>query len=227
MEKILLKDGEEICLHNFDEVISNEVKKNKNYFEFDFLNYIKENYSNQNEILDIGANIGNHSLFFARYLKYNKIHCFEPFDKNIFILKENIKNYNIEIYQFALSNIEGELPLFNSQNENYGGFSLHSYANNSSFKVLDKIKVRKLDSLNLSNISMIKIDVENHENEVLEGAKNTILNNKPIIFIENLHHGYPKICPNPDPHKKILEEYNYYKKESNIKGSFMDLWLPK
>ena len=32
----------------------------------------------------------------------------------------------------------------------------------------------------------IKIDVENHENEVLEGAKSTILRNKPIIFLENL-----------------------------------------
>jgi hypothetical protein len=53
---------------------------------------------------------------------------------------------------------------------------------------------------------MIKIDVENHENEVLEGAKQTILNNKPIIFIENLYYGYPNVCPNPNPHQNIFNE---------------------
>jgi hypothetical protein len=73
---------------------------------------------------------------------------------------------------------------------------------------------------------MIKIDVENHENEVLEGATQTILNNKPIIFIENLYYGYPHVCPDPNVHQKIFNELNYIKKESNIVNSFMDLWIP-
>jgi hypothetical protein len=132
-----------------------------------------------------------------------------------------------QIYEIALSNKEGTMPLYNSQAENFGGFSLHSYSNGSSFVVNSSINVITLDSLNLSNISMIKIDVENHEVEVLEGAKQTILLNKPIIFIENLFHGYPKVCPNPNPHQTIFDELNYYKKESNILGSLMDLWVPK
>ena len=72
---------------------------------------------------------------------------------------------------------------------------------------------------------MIKIDVENHENEVLEGAKETILRNKPIIFIENLFYGYPDVCPNPNPHQKILNELHYQRIETNIGGSLMDLWI--
>lgn len=74
---------------------------------------------------------------------------------------------------------------------------------------------------------MIKIDVENHENEVLEGAKQTILRNQPIIFVENLYHGHPNVCPNPDPHSSILCDFGYMKKETNICNSFMDLWIPK
>lgn len=119
------------------------------------------------------------------------------------------------------------MPFYNSQQNNFGGFSLHSYSNGSSFLVNPSIKVITLDSLNLQNISMIKIDVENHENEVLEGAKQTILNNKPIIFIENLFYGYPDVCPNPNPHQKIFDELNYIKINSNIVGSFMDLWISK
>lgn len=74
---------------------------------------------------------------------------------------------------------------------------------------------------------MIKIDVENHENEVLEGAKSTILRNKPIIFVENLYHGFPEVQPNPNIHLAIFEELGYIKLASNILGGFMDLWVPK
>ena len=59
----------------------------------------------------------------------------------------------------------------------------------------------------------------------MDGARETILRNKPIIFIENLFYGYPNVCPDPNPHQKILNELNYTKIYSNIVGSFMDLWI--
>lgn len=198
-----------------------------NFFEIAFLDFINTNYNNQNEILDIGANIGNHSLFFAKFLKCNKVHSFEPFPQNLNLLRKNMSNY-IEksiIYDIALSDKECTMPLYNSQQGNFGGFSLHSYSNGSSFLVNPSVNVITLDSLNLNNITMIKIDVENHENEVLDGARQTILRNKPIIFIENLWYGYPNVCPDPNPHQQIFTELNYYKIQSNILGSYMDLWI--
>jgi FkbM family methyltransferase len=157
------------------------------------------------------------------------VHSFEPFLANVSLLKANMQSFanKSKIYEIALSNKEGTMTLYNSQHGNFGGFSLHSYANGSSFIVENSINVITLDSLNLDNISMIKIDVENHENEVLEGAKQTILRNKPIIFIENLYYGYPNVCPNPNPHNKILEELGYQRTEKNIVGSYMNLWGPK
>ena len=56
--------------------------------------------------------------------------------------------------------------------------------------------------------------------------KNTIIRNKPIIFIENLFYNFPNVCPNPNPHENIFNSLNYIKKESNIFGSLMDLWIP-
>jgi hypothetical protein len=55
-----------------------------------------------------------------------------------------------------------------------------------NYKWLERysIDIINLDSLNLKNISIMKIDVEGHENEVLIGAKKTILSNRPVIIIE-------------------------------------------
>ena len=221
--------GQEIpfYVYNFNETISNHLRHNKLPYELPFLLYIKRNFPEHQEIIDIGANIGNHSLFFAKFLKNDRVHAFEPHQSNFELLQKNLAGQKCQLYNLALSNFEGELPLYNSQIENYGGFSLHSYSNGTSFKVLDSIPVRTLDSFNLNNITMIKIDVENHENEVLEGAKDTISRNKPIIFVENLYHGFPQVCPNPEPHAQIFHELNYIKRDTNILGGYMDLWVPK
>ena len=231
MRKVVSNYGStdtEIFIHDLGEIVSDNMVQNNNFFEITFLDYLAKNYNNQKNILDIGANIGNHSLFFSKFLNCQMVYSFEPFPKNIELLKKNMSNFQTKskIFEIALSNKEGNTPLYNSQAENFGGFSLHSYKNGSSFLINPSINVITLDSLHLDNISMIKIDVENHENEVLEGAKDTIIRNKPIIFIENLFYGYPNVCPDPNPHQKIFNELNYIKKESNILGSYMDLWVP-
>lgn len=218
-----------IFIHKHSETVSDNMIQINNFVEIDFCDYIAKNYGNQTGILDIGANIGSHSLFFCKFINCEKVYSFEPFPTNIEVLKQNLHDfaYKSQICEIALSNKEGTMPLYNSQAENFGGFSLHSYSNGSSFIVNSAINVITLDSLNLNNISMIKIDVENHENEVLEGAKQTILRNKPIIFIENLFYGFPNVCSNPDPHQKMFDELNYQRIEKNILGSYMDLWISK
>jgi hypothetical protein len=44
--------------------------------------------------------------------------------------------------------------------------------------------VDKLDNYNFRDVCFIKIDVEGHESEVIEGAKNTIFTQKPILLVE-------------------------------------------
>ena len=216
-------------LHPLGETVSDCIRQTNSFFETPFLDYIYTKYPNHTHIIDIGANIGNHATFFCKYLQCEKVHCFEPIQQNIELLEKNLRLFTnkYQIYNCALSNTNGHLPLYNSQRANLGGFSLHDYQHGISFKVADRVEVKRLDSYNFDdNISMIKIDVENHENEVLEGAKNTIEKHQPIIFLENLHHGYPNIVPEKEPHQKILSSYGYKKVDSNIGGSYMDLWIP-
>lgn len=157
----------------------------------------------------------------------NKIFSFEPFSKNIELFKNNLSNYKDKciLFEQALSDKDGKMVLYNCEENNFGGISLHKQA--KSFEVLREIDVVKLDNFNLTDITLIKIDVENHENEVLMGSKQTILNNKPIIILENSFYYFSHIFPNPNPHKEILEELGYIKICSNVCNSSMDIWAPQ
>jgi FkbM family methyltransferase len=216
-----------IHVHNFHETVSDCIRFSNNFFEIQFLDFLRKHFPKQDGIIDIGANIGNHTLFFAKFLNPKTIYSFEPVDVNFKILTKNVENYKDKCicYKIALSNQNGTLPLFNSQKENYGGFSLHSYSNGSSFLVSDSVDVKTLDSFHFENITLIKIDVENHENEVLEGAKDTIIRNKPLVLLENLYYNHPNVCSDPNPHETIMTELGYVKKYSNIENSLMDLWI--
>ena len=69
-------------------MISNWIENNKRYYEESFLNHISSNFNNQKNIIDIGANIGNHSHYFLNTMKFDNLYCFEPFEANFNILKK-------------------------------------------------------------------------------------------------------------------------------------------
>ena len=65
-----------------------------------------------------------------------------------------------------------------------GAASIHPNNKFDNFKEV-KVKMKKLDDIKIDKkIGFIKIDVEGHELEVIEGAKNTIINNMPVLLIE-------------------------------------------
>ena len=115
-----------INLHE-NEIVSSVINNSNNFFEVKFLDFVRNNFQKQKTIIDIGANIGNHSLYFSEFLDYDEIVCFEPFEKNVELLKLNLIGKNCRIMDYALSDSESEKILYNSQSNNFGGFSLHSY----------------------------------------------------------------------------------------------------
>lgn len=153
-----------------------------NYWDTTALSKIDKLLEENATILDIGANIGNHSLYWASERKAQKIYSFEPYPSSYQILKTNIdiNNLNniIEALPFALSdeNTKAQVCSFCPTNIGGTGFSKNSEGD---------FEFRTLDSLNIKEmIDLIKIDVEGCELEVLNGGLNTIKKNKPIILIE-------------------------------------------
>lgn len=135
--------------------------------------------------IDVGANIGFYSYYLSKIFK--TVHSFEPIEN----ISKDLVNYtsinkNISLHNYALSDTNESalisVPLVKNKNVlNYGYASL-----TNKFDKTKEIKIQKktLDSFNIENIDFIKIDVEGHENEVLEGGINSIKTCMPLILIE-------------------------------------------
>ncbi|QWD10192.1 FkbM family methyltransferase [Polynucleobacter paneuropaeus] len=127
-------------------------------------------------VIDIGANIGNISQ--ALISAGHQVVAFEPQPEVFELLKLNCPEATLHNVGLGSSNITMKMPKMDySQKNNYGGVSL------SLGGELD-VEVKTLDSFNFENVSLIKIDVEGFELQVLLGGTKTIANSKPIIYLE-------------------------------------------
>ncbi|MGV0961458.1 MAG: FkbM family methyltransferase [Limnohabitans sp.] len=150
---------------------------------FAFLNPILEDLGN-GIALDIGANIGNHSLYFSRYFK--AIHSFEPHPRIFDLLQFNARIVdNIVPRNFGLGDANESLEL-NENWENMGSSSIKHNPGIEGSKV--SIEIKRLDDLALDTgtISLMKIDVEGFESNVIRGAWKTIQEHQPLILMEQL-----------------------------------------
>lgn len=154
----------------------------------DIQNYIKDG----SIILDIGANIGNHSMFLARFCRPEKIYAFEPVPATYSILIENIERNHygdiVTAYPYGAGKAAGRASISKFNQENIGGTELQEDAEGS-------IEIVSIDSFipGLNKLDFIKIDVEGFENWVLEGAIHTIQRFKPTIYIEIFEKNFDNI----------------------------------
>jgi len=132
----------------------------------------------KNNALDIGANIGNHSVQFSKH--FNNVYCFEP-NKLIFdVLTINTRNLtNIHLFNFGLSN-QNTRSYLNIPDNNFGGASITSSKTKNSVE----IELKVCDDFFDKKFALLKIDVEGHEPEALRGMKKSIAKNKPVICFE-------------------------------------------
>lgn len=139
-------------------------------------------------ILDIGANIGFHTLYFSELSgPAGTVVAFEPIESNFNALKENIRlnnSKNIIAVQTALGEKAETLNVYiDAGNTNPGAFSLFEKRGSNT-----EIPVAKGDDelarLNISHVDFIKVDVEGFEIPVLRGLMETIKRCRPTIVFE-------------------------------------------
>ena len=137
-------------------------------------------------ILDIGANIGNHSLYFSKRAK--NVYAFEPNPNTFELLKFNTRNNkNISIFNLGLYNKNCKKTLFeNSLNigQSFLNDTLGFKRNNLTNYEVNLSRLDSVKELFGKNISLIKIDVEGSEWEVMLGGKDLIKKNLPFILFE-------------------------------------------
>jgi len=158
------------------------------YWEEWMCKYIQQNYIKNTNMIDLGGNIGTTTLLMNEVLSHNcKIFTFEPIYSDILLKNILDNNYtdNVDIYKFGVGNKMKTLrikPINLSDNINFGAVSIMQNLEDKHDSFL--INIVPLDYFNFENISLIKIDVEQMEIEVLEGSLNLIKKCKPTIIIE-------------------------------------------
>lgn len=151
---------------------------------FEFLAPIGNVFS-QCSALDIGANIGNHSIYFSKFFK--EVHSFEPNPFTFELLSLNSKwSCNVLAYNFGLGDEKGEFTMIEQPN-NMGGASLRRDHQEAGKGV--SVAIERLDGLQskFGDIKFMKIDVEGFEANVLRGAESTINKYQPVIVLEQQH----------------------------------------
>ena len=187
MAEIHLRSRRQLAVFAFDDVslqINTHGVYERQELEtfFAWVDSVKPGLFRDATALDLGANIGNHSLFFADHFK--QVHAFEPNERTFKVLALNAELVgNVTCHQIGLSDTAG-MAFFRVNPGNIGASRVVA----SPEPGTSEVRLTTLDALacGLADIKLIKVDVEGHDYAALVGAKETILTHKPIILFEQL-----------------------------------------
>jgi FkbM family methyltransferase len=169
-----------------------------NHAEIELLRKMLSLFEGPHVFVDAGANFGVFSLGLANAVgPLGKVHAFEP-QRIIYNMLAGTMALNgvtnVYCYNIALGEREDciEVPQFDyNRMLNFGSIEfgptqievLSQQRGNNREKV-EYVRLATLDSFGLSGVHLIKIDVEGMEMQVLEGARQTIRNSRPLIYVE-------------------------------------------
>ena len=137
-------------------------------------------------IVDVGANIGAHTIFFAKAVGAGgQVIAFEPQRVLYHMMCGNIclnLHNNVAAIHAGLGATSGRIKVPRidySQSGNFGGVEL------GKSETGEDVPLQRLDSYDLKSCHLIKIDVEGMEQAVLEGSGSILKEHQPILYVEN------------------------------------------
>ena len=160
--------------------------------------------------IDVGCNIGAFTTFFTHKVgETGHVHSFDIQSWVFGCLEKTLqKNNHVNIvttHVCGASNKVGEMPMVS--NCTGGSFvnatpDLHPVPDWQGERVQSTSPVKPIDDFKIQNVSVIKVDAEGHDVEVVEGALQTIKQNRPVLILESS-------AENHEATIKLLDGLNY------------------
>jgi FkbM family methyltransferase len=184
-------------------------------------------------VLDVGANIGTHTLAFSARFPNSTVVAFEPQPFVFQLLCANVtinQRFNVTPFNLACSNKRRLMWAsleYSKLGSNVGACNLEDIAVPSAKPFAVPISVATIDNISYnSQVQLIKIDVEGMESKVLSGGIRTIERNHPVIYLEVLALSAMLDC------RAVLEPlgYSLYWLETwpyhhgNFNGTAINVW---
>jgi len=159
--------------------------------EIKLTKFFIRNLSYNSVFFDIGASYGFYSLLATQLITAGEIHSFEPIPSTFNLLQKNLSDRDkVYLNEIALFNLEGEVSFYESLIgksglNTFNVSNIKSIFDPSSFRQI-KVRTTTLDKYCLSHSkpTIIKIDTEGAEGNVIEGAIETLKKTNPIITME-------------------------------------------
>ncbi len=188
------------------------------YLPFSIINSLKGK-----DFLDCGAYFGDSALMFSRDYQPKSIYSFEPDPENRGVLLETIKYHdlnNIIPISMCVGEKCGKVNFYNM-----GPFSYVSEGGGMS--VMEMTTIDEFVAERSLNVGVIKIDIEGFEMEVLEGAKKTIIEQKPVLLL-GIYHNPREFFETKQLVQEFRPEYNFkFKILSDVRPiaeSYLIVW---
>lgn len=168
--------GVELELYPPPDYLSDEVRRTGDFFEAEVLDAVRDRLAGTEPgvLVDVGAMIGNHTAYLTAFAPPHIVHAFEPHPANFALLRRNAPL--AFLHRVALADYDGPGHLAVDQvNPGHSALAETGIA----------VTVRTLDSYDLREVRLVKVDVEGGEEAVLRGAARTIAESRPLILIED------------------------------------------
>lgn len=165
-----------------DDRIQSLILETGQFFEAHNLRAVKDMIKPGSTVIDVGSNIGNHSIFFAKVCGAAQVHAFEPQTRLTQIIARNreingLEEDRIVIHNYGCGAVTGYLRIMHYNTGNLGA-TRFAYADSGDFEV------KRLDDCGIGHVDFLKIDSEGMGPEVLKGAAGLIEKCSPTIWIE-------------------------------------------
>jgi FkbM family methyltransferase len=180
--------SQRVVIHNFDSDLHLNVDRGRamgaaiywtGFHEFKEFLFLDRYLKPEMTFIDVGANLGEYSLFAAKRLTQGRVLAFEPLPSMQAVLRENIalnKLRNIDVFPFGLSS-QAEMLTIHEFEDAHEGLATFYPGQRGSRPSVD-VPLRTLDevvvSLQLDRVDFIKIDIEGGELKALQGCRSVI-----------------------------------------------------